>query len=1145
LKRSSNNEINKKNSQDSVYEFKNNKRNKKGIKSKIYSNESNNRNRIKSEYMVFDNEVIKNENKNYGYNKINSKNDCLKICDSNNDCLKICDSNNGTFKNFIYKNFNTDNNVFPYNKYSLSPKKNNKTPGKSFENRVFKDLYNFDHQFMFSQFKKENLDSFFTLQRKYSSKSEKKIKSLEQTQNSSNFYSTNCSNFYGQKIHNKRFNNSDPEIKFISEQFKNKSYSKKSRNFYFEKLYNDRFILQNKILNKKFENEKNFLKNSKPKITLKAKNIIRDPNLFHCRLYPYHKIDTNSLNISGFANKKKTITENFDYNSDYIHSNLLNRSISSNLKNINKNVENFESIKTQIKNDNSLNNTFSGIKNNIIENIKKLEGIYDVKSFKIYRTSKNKFKNNETQLKNLNNINSKEDRKRFKNLDYIKNNYTENYLNQFTFNPKINKKSKKIAETLEDSKTRLLKRRRKFSYSPLQDSNFSNKLNIKKNYSTIDNNIQEYQHSKNESINNANNIIYHKYENRIFNNSFDNIGNPNPLSLDNHNINDNLIISTTSKIDKFKLKTKRMNKDSKSQQYEFVIINNTKIPSRLFSLYNRGLESLKKKEAKSMEKQIQDNLFYKTFSYKPQTNKRISPSIYRGKAIKLGQSDSHRNISSYNLFDISNQNFNNFNSQTLGNIIYEKQLIWKNNVDRKTKILKEEKNIKENKECTYHPAIIRDEMPNDEKFIEKNLNQIQDYVNKRRASILKSKEDENYKEKRLNLNIKPKKFVKKPTLPIEFNITKINTNDKLNQGDLKFQQYFKGKSVNNSSFKIERKNFHSIQKFRNQFNTNNYFDFEESNDKNKNELNYFNKEDRKLNEKSYSNIIDREDNLFLVGSINPNLIKKDNYDYLNDDESIVQNEKSKATISGKSDFQFNNKNYHHYNIHNVSNNDMDSKYLPIEKNLSITNLNENCIKINQSFDCNSDLKYNNFRIPNYNESENYSNQKKFQLYSNDNSANCDDYVFKMYSKSYLGQNKIYDNNNSNNSFDFNYKNDFETNKTFSNYCPYKKINPRIKIFNLLNERSSLNKNENFNYINSNHHLSSSQNYNKKEKDRYYSSTGKKKGWNDNNFNKFSKNLKKSKRDYEVHEEKIDYPIDQQKFIDAVRNIHEKLINLKI
>ncbi len=93
------------------------------------------------------------------------------------------------------------------------------------------------------------------------------------------------------------------------------------------------------------------------------------------------------------------------------------------------------------------------------------------------------------------------------------------------------------------------------------------------------------------------------------------------------------------------------------------------------------------------------------------------------------------------------------------------------------------KNKLEKKECTYKPGIIKTEMPNDEKFIERNLNQIQEYVNRRRAFIQKSKEKQRYIEQKLNLDVNLRRFVKKPTIPKEFCLTKTAAGAKANNNN--------------------------------------------------------------------------------------------------------------------------------------------------------------------------------------------------------------------------------------------------------------------------------------------------------------------------------------------------------------------------
>ncbi len=294
---------------------------------------------------------------------------------------------------------------------SSSSNKLNKT------NKIFKDLYNFEDQFKFANFKRENIDSYFALRPKYKSDKSKK--------NYNKAGANAHSNSRRSKHMNKSFYNSNSAENFISQQKLKPSSSSAAAaasniKNHFEKLYNDGFALENKILQKKNLSEKNFLQNSKPQITKKAKRIVRDANLFHCRLYPYHKINDSLMHVSGYAHRRRSVYEDYEHNEN--NNNKLNRTFSGGISYANNSrgkilnnkqneifaVDNYQSLKSEMikyKNKNKIwdnndnnegenenNNTFTGVYCNIVENIKKLEGIDDVKSFKIYRTSKSKRK---------------------------------------------------------------------------------------------------------------------------------------------------------------------------------------------------------------------------------------------------------------------------------------------------------------------------------------------------------------------------------------------------------------------------------------------------------------------------------------------------------------------------------------------------------------------------------------------------------------------------------------------------------------------------------------------------------------------------------------------------------------------------------
>jgi len=1138
---------------------------------------------------------MKNPNQQFNHVDKTDHNSILLSAANNINNKNVLQKSNSS--NFSKVHLNNTNTQFT----NINTVNSNK---EKLNNKVFQKLYNFDEQFMFFKFRKENIDSFFSLQRQFSHKNGNKTKSssndrsrrsskntkslLTRKSANNNTYNSNTEN-----IHFSQNNNLSHAINKTSINDARNSILKKSNSFnHFEKLYNHSFTLGDKFREKKSLIEKSFLENSKPQITKKAHNIIRDPNLFHCRLYPYHKIDQGNINVSGFSNKKNTISDNFNYKFDYSHKAFSTKSFAKS-----------KIDKEPKKDKDSPNNSFCGVYSNILENIKKLEGIDDIKSFKIYRTSKKKSKGNyiydDNQKTNMNNdINNRScnnfegsNLNKIDELDYLTNNERNKTLDNFTFTPQINNNSRRIADKLQNSRTRLIKstmkacylapnrkykgeiKNKKFTFNHYEDSkNITNDIQI--------NNIHQ---DTNLDPNNQNNT-----NNRIFSHSFDNTTSQN-ISKNNPY----LYLTTRNKffLNNTAREIKSQNKNELNK-IKFLTINNVKIPERPINLYKKGLESLKKREAKSLEKIINDSQLYKQYSFKPKIDKRISPSIYRGKAIQYGHNDSKRNLNNSNtLHDSSNQasnniinnNYNNFENPEISisnnyNYVYEKQIIWKNNVERKTKKLKDERHLMENKDCTYRPDILREEMPNDEKFIEKNLNQIQDYVNKRRAIIQKSKEEEKYKEKRLNMDIDCRKFIKKPTIPKEYNITKyessdvnnnvktpnnhINNEDKFsfnnNNNNLSFTSI--NNNVNNnkskSPFKVERVNFHSINKFRRHFKTKDFFEKDENKDKNiiRNRNINLNKNDCNEKMNVEMNNLNASELLYSYGN---NEVQQYNFSRFDLNSNMINNILNNDNmVTGKflnNDIQDINMDNINVNYNIVSNNNHDNQENQYYSNSNNNNLNN----IGQN-----DNVFNEFNSINH-----HNNLNQIPIYSNDyipeNNPNSN-YIYGNGNDNI--NNNIYSNNiNAYTFYDekeeekFNQKNNF--NKNFhenSNNNNKELKKPVIKIFNLLNNdkqsNSIINSNNNSynrgNVNNKSFNLIGQMNKEILNKNKIHNKSNEIKNININNANS-DRNFRKNEfdndnsNDMENYSETIGYPIDQQKFIDAVRNIHDKLINLNL
>ena len=154
-------------------------------------------------------------------------------------------------------------------------------------------------------------------------------------------------------------------------------------------------------------------------------------------------------------------------------------------------------------------------------------------------------------------------------------------------------------------------------------------------------------------------------------------------------------------------------------------------------LYMRGMQDMKRKEKTYNENLLKKKEDYKNYSYHPKISKTYSNNFgNKGKKNK-------------NMEDI-----------------YTKNKEWKKRLEKENNTKKKKYDEIENKKYTFKPEINKLNMENDVPFIMKNIQQMNDYVNKRRKILKKQKEEENYKKRKLgldanNYNVKttiPKKF---------------------------------------------------------------------------------------------------------------------------------------------------------------------------------------------------------------------------------------------------------------------------------------------------------------------------------------------------------------------------------------------------
>ncbi len=238
--------------------------------------------------------------------------------------------------------------------------------------------------------------------------------------------------------------------------------------------------------------------------------------------------------------------------------------------------------------------------------------------------------------------------------------------------------------------------------------------------------------------------------------------------------------------------------------YNNIYIDNSKINSispldkeqlkRCNDLYNKGIENMIKRDQIYKETKMKKEEEYKNYSFKPKLIKN-SPVIDQNTIIKP--------ISPF-------KNNNNLNID-----LYKKQTEWKKKLENENLRKKEIIEIEKNKNCTFKPEISHLNIQNDEKFIMKNIQQMNEYVNKRREILEKKKEYENYKKKRFGEDLSsydikttiPKKFEFKTEARSRshskdklFENKKNNPNNFINNVQSQKDDFFFYNSFNNNSF---------------------------------------------------------------------------------------------------------------------------------------------------------------------------------------------------------------------------------------------------------------------------------------------------------------------------------------------------------
>ena len=407
--------------------------------------------------------------------------------------------------------------------------------------------------------------------------------------------------------------------------------------------------------------------------------------------------DNNDIYLNSIERMKNTKDENFDnvysnfilddtkLNKNKYCRNNLNYFINNNIckyptKNNSKNDKNYNKY-----NQRKINNN----KNNNNNNLKKLSKSKNNKTRN--KTEKNELKLIQNYKKKLNTTNTKLNKTKNKSISKSKsksktkqnnsNSSTKDDINNFTYHPKLNKRSLLLANKMEPSSIRLNKNKKKISEEELKPKTFY---------------VNLYKHKQNNT--------------------------PRQIS---------------KKKDEIKNKT---------------------IYDKMNNLYLRGIEQKKKQQKIISENKLKKENEYKKFSYKPKINK-IIPYY----------SNKNRTKKSLNI-NINGSKIKNSDSkkELKAKSIYEKNFEWKKKLEKENIKKKKINDEKLNSICTFKPILLdKNIIPkSNKKFLNKVLEQMNDYVSNRQRNLKIKKSEENFRKKKFYVS--GEGYTPRSTIPKEF-----------------------------------------------------------------------------------------------------------------------------------------------------------------------------------------------------------------------------------------------------------------------------------------------------------------------------------------------------------------------------------------
>ena len=404
--------------------------------------------------------------------------------------------------------------------------------------------------------------------------------------------------------------------------------------------------------------------------------------------------DNNDIYLNSIERMKNTKDENFDnvYSNFILDDKMLNKNkycrnnlnyfINNNIckyptKNNSKNDKNYNKYNQRKINNNNNLKKLSKSKNNKTRNKTEKNELKLIQNYKKKLITTNT-KLNKTKNKSISKSKSKSKSKTKQNNS---NSSTKDDINNFTYHPKLNKRSLLLANKMEPSSIRLNKNKKKISEEELKPKTFY---------------VNLYKHKQNNT--------------------------PRQIS---------------KKKDEIKNKT---------------------IYDKMNNLYLRGIEQKKKQQKIISENKLKKENEYKKFSYKPKINK-IIPYY----------SNKNRTKKSLNI-NVDGSKIKNSDSkkELKAKSIYEKNFEWKKKLEKENIKKKKINDEKLNSICTFKPNLLdKNTIPkSNKKFINKVLEQMNDYVSNRQRNLKIKKSEENFRKKKFYVS--GEGYTPRSTIPKEF-----------------------------------------------------------------------------------------------------------------------------------------------------------------------------------------------------------------------------------------------------------------------------------------------------------------------------------------------------------------------------------------